>query len=277
MSAQPPEPSSALDQLRRQLRTPRAAGREYDFPPIRNFILDLMAEGRRKNIVHLFFQADITDLLSKSAAGTLNGASVTSVVASSLAREVEQFRDFNAYRVGKSRMVVFNDVDLSFTVEREVDGAVLPVPYIVRAANRKSAEQIHRELQAAKVAPIGAAGPMSALEKAFFLLPRFIRRIVWFFIRRDPWIFKQLAGTVGVTSIGMFAPGAVVGQPITPMTLTLCIGSTEKKVVMRDGVPVERAFIHLNLSVDHDIIDGGPLMRFVEALRKRLGEGGAAD
>ena len=269
----PPNPPSALAQLWAQLKTPRAPGRETGYPPIRNFILDLMAEGRRKNIVHVIFQADITDLLSRLAAATTDRTSVTSVVAAALAQVIEQHKHLNAYRVGKSRMVIFDDVDLSFTVEREVDGVLLPVPYIVRAANRKSVEQIHQELQAAKVAPIGATGPMSALEKSFFLMPNFVRRMVWFFIRRDPWMFKQLAGTVGVTSIGMFAAGAVVVQPITPMTLTLCIGSTERKVVMQDGGPVERAFIHLNVSIDHDIIDGGPLMRFVAALGKRLGEG----
>ena len=270
MTASPPEPPSILGQLRQQFNTPRAPGHETDYPPIRNFILDVMTEGRRKNIINLVFQADITDTLSRLAAGTDDEASVTSVVACALARVVEQNKDFNAYRRGTSRMVLFDDVDLSFTVEREVDGVLLPVPYIVRAANRKSVEQIHRELQAAKVAPIGEAGPMSALEKYFFLMPHFARRIVWLFIRRDPWKFKQLVGTVGVTSMGMFASGAAVVQPITPMTLTLSIGAIENKVVMQDGTPVERAFIHLNLGADHDLIDGAPLMRFAEAFGKRL-------
>lgn len=274
MSAPPPDPPSALDQLRQKFKTPRATGVESDYPPIRNFILDLMAEGRRKNIVHVFFQADITDLLARLAAVKSDRSTVTSVVAAALARAVGENRIFNSYRLGKSRLVAFDDVDLSFTVEREVDGTLLPVPYIVRAANLKSVEQIQQELREAKVAPIGAAGPMSALEKSFFTMPNFVRRIVWSYIRRDPYRFKLLAGTVGVTSIGMFTSGALVGQPITPMTLTLCIGSTEKKVVMMNGVPVERAFLHLNFSVDHDIIDGGPLIRFAEAFGKRLGESG---
>ena len=113
---------------------------------------------------------------------------------------------------------------------------------------------------------------ISALEKYFFLMPRFLRRLIWFFIRRDPYKFKQLAGTVGVTSMGMFASGAAVVQPITPMTLTLSIGAIERKAIMKDGVPIDRAFIHLNLGADHDIIDGAPLMRFADALGGKLRE-----
>ncbi|MEO8102686.1 MAG: 2-oxo acid dehydrogenase subunit E2 [Betaproteobacteria bacterium] len=272
MSATPPDPPSAISQLRQQFKTPRAAAVESAYPPIRNFVLDVMAEGRRKNIINLVFQADITGMLARLDAAQ-DDASITSVVSHALAQVVERNKDFNAYRLGKSRMVRFEDVDLSFTVEREVDGVLLPVPYILRAANRKSIEEIHRELQAAKVAAIGAGGPMSALEKTFFLMPHLLRRMVWHFIRRDPHKFKQLVGTVGVTSMGMFASGAAVVQPITPMTLTLSIGAIEKKVVMQDGVPAERAFIHLNLGADHDIIDGAPLMRFAEAFGKELQAG----
>jgi hypothetical protein len=165
---------------------------------------------------------------------------------------------------------MFDDIDLSFTVEREVDGAPLPLAWISRAANRKSVEALHAELQAAKVAPLGVDGPLSALEHWFFRLPDFIRRPVWRYIRSDPYVFKQLAGTVGVTSMGMFTRGAAVLLPISPMTLTLSIGATEKRTVITDDEALERRFIHLNLGADHDIIDGAPLMRFADALKDKL-------
>jgi pyruvate/2-oxoglutarate dehydrogenase complex dihydrolipoamide acyltransferase (E2) component len=57
------------------------------------------------------------------------------------------------------------------------------------------------------------------------------------------------------------------------MTLTLTIGSIEKKLVLQDGHVVERDVIHLNLSVDHDIIDGAPLMRFVDRFKRILLKG----
>ncbi len=273
-SPTPPQKPSAWAQLQNELKKPRASSKRIAYPPIRNFVLDLMAEGRRKNTINLAFEADISDARQRLSA-MAEPVSITSFVAKSLLLALAENPHMQAYRYGKSELVLFDDVDLSFTVERELDGALLPLAYISRAANRKSAAQLHAELQAAKVAPLGAAGPMSALEKTFFLLPIFIRRLVWRYIRSDPYVFKQLAGTVAITSMGMFVSGAAVMFPITPMTLTLSIGGIEKKLIMIDGLPVEREVIHLNLGADHDIIDGAPLMRFAEVFRKKL-EGAVA-
>jgi pyruvate/2-oxoglutarate dehydrogenase complex dihydrolipoamide acyltransferase (E2) component len=54
------------------------------------------------------------------------------------------------------------------------------------------------------------------------------------------------------------------------MTLTLSIGSIEKKLVMHNEQVVERDFIHLNVNVDHAVVDGAPLMRFVQRFKELL-------
>jgi hypothetical protein len=195
--------------------------------------------------------------------------SITSYVAKSFACAINDDKRMQAYRLGKSRLVVFDDIDLVFMVEREWEGEPLPVFSIVRAAQRKAAHEIHCELQAARESPLGIDGPMNALEMQFFLLPSFLRTALWFFVRRNPYWFKDVAGTAAVTSMGMFTSGATVGVPITPMTLSLCIGSIEKKLALVNGQVVERDVIHLNISVDHDIIDGAPLVRQKRFVRKR--------
>ena len=271
--ASPAKPASAWQQLRASLDRPPAPAREMPYPRIRNFVLDVMTAGRRKNTVNVMLQADVTEVLrhlARNAADEATRVSITAFMASALAKTIRAHPHVNAYRKGSGKLVVFDEVDLNFTVEREVDGALLPVPFIVRSAETKSATDIHRELQAAKVAPVGETGPMSALEKAFFLMPDFARRVVWFLMRRDPFLFKLMAGTVGVTSIGMYTDGGIIGIPITPMTLTLTIGGIEARLALVDGMPVERSFIHLNLSVDHDIIDGAPLVRFADAFKRQL-------
>jgi pyruvate/2-oxoglutarate dehydrogenase complex dihydrolipoamide acyltransferase (E2) component len=243
------------------------------YPRLRNFVLDVLAEGRRKNTIHLVLEADITGLkswLSGTANGNDRSVSLTAFIIHCFANTIDQDRRVQAYRTGKDRLMVFDDVDVSVMVEREWQGDTLPVVHIIRAANKKDPERINGELQAAKTAPLGAEGPMSALEKRFFLLPRPLRKIVWFMIRRDPYWFKELVGTVGVTSMGMFATGAAVVLPITPMTITLSIGSIGCRLALRDGEVVERETILLDLGADHDIVDGAPLMRFAEALRRTL-------
>ena len=266
----------ALSQLIAQFKMPTAEGEKRPFPRLRNFILDALAEGRRKKIAHVLFEADIGGVKNRLAEHRLRtGESVTltSYIAKGFACAIADDKRMQSYRLGRSHLIVFDDVDLTFLVEREWEGEALPVFCIVRAADRKTAHEINQELQAARETPLGTQGPMSALEMLFFLLPTVLRKSLWFFVRRNPYWFKDLAGTAAVTSMGMYTSGAAVGVPITPMTLTLTIGSIEKKLILQDGQVVERDVIHLNLSVDHDIIDGAPLMRFVDRFKKILLKG----
>ena len=260
-----------FSQLRDQLRMPSAPGKTYPYPKLRNFVLDVLAEGRRKPTIHVLFEADVDGIKEQLAELRARGGepvSMTSYIAKSFACAIAENKCMQAYRLGRSRLVVFDDVDIAFIIEREWEGDLCPVFFIVRAAQRKSVYEIHRELRAARDSPLGIGGPMSALEMQFFLLPGFLRKALWFFIRRNPYWFKDLAGTVGFSSVGMYTSGAANGVPITPMTITLSVGATEKKLVLEDGRPVERDVVHLNLSFDHSIIDGAPLMRFADRLKR---------
>jgi hypothetical protein len=265
-----------LSQLIDQLKMPHAPGKTHPYPRLRNFVLDVLAEGHRKHIAHIMVEAEIDGIKQRLAERRQRGqasVSMTSYVAKSFACAIEADKRVQAYRLGRSRLVAFDDVDLTFLVERQWEGAPIPVFYIVRAAQRKSAPEIHRELHAARTTPLATDGPMNALETQFFLLPRFLRKAVWFVIRRNPYWFKDVAGTAGVTSMGMYGSGTAAGIPITPMTLTLTIGTIEKKPALQDGQLVERDVVHLVLSVDHDIVDGAPLMRFIEQFKQLLRDG----
>ena len=267
-----------MSQLIALIRQPSSAATYRPYPRLRNFILDIMAEGRRKNIINLLLEADLTPMrlhLAQYAERNGERITLTTYIAKSLACAIDEDKSIQGYRHGKSRLVVFDDVDLSVMIERDIEGSTMPVTYIVRSSNRKSIREISQQLRSAKIAPIGETGPMNALDKQFFELPRLLRKMIWFQMRRDPHLFKQLAGTVGVTSMGMHTDGPAVVIPITPMTLTLSIGAVHKKLVLENGLAVERDFIQMNLGADHDIIDGAPLMRFADRFKQKLQSGSA--
>jgi pyruvate/2-oxoglutarate dehydrogenase complex dihydrolipoamide acyltransferase (E2) component len=239
------------------------------YPKLRNFILDVMAEGRRKHTINLLFEANLTPIRQQMTA-LGERVSMTAFIAHALAATVDEDKTMHAYRKGKSKRVIFDDVDLAIMVERDIDGHTMPINAIVRGANRKKALQVNSELQLAKTAELGQTGPLPALEKTFFELPTPLRKLIWFVIRNDPHLFKQVAGTVGVTAMGMHAAGPAVLIPITPMTLTLSIGAVTTRLILDHGVPVEREVLQMNLGADHDLIDGAPLMRFMTRFRQRL-------
>lgn len=258
------------------IRMPKVASKIRPYPKLHNFVADLVAEGRRKNIVQIVFEADFSSIrrrMTEYQNRTDESITVTTYIAKCFACAVARDKLLQAYRKGKSRLVVFDDIDLTFIIEREWEGNKLPVFHIVRAAQRKSLQEIHHELREAKEALLGADGPMRAFILQFFLLPGVVRKFGWFLLRNNPYWFKAMAGTVGVTSVGMHASGALVMLPITPMTLTLCIGGVEKKVVCQSGEFVERDVIHLNLSLDHEVVDGAPAVHLIERFKDMLQRG----
>lgn len=268
--------ASLMKQFIRLWKQPPAAGRIHPYPRLRNIILDIMAEGRRKNIVNLLLKVDVTTLcqeLDRLREAGLPRPTLTACIALVFARTIDQNRSLQAYRLGSNKVVVFDEVDLAMMVEREIDGHQLPIFHIIRSASQKRVDEIDQSLRHAKTAPLGGHGPLSRLEYCFFTLPTFLRRLVWWYIRRDPYLFKEVAGTVGVTSVGMLINGPAVGLPITPMSLTLSIGSLEQTWQLEHDQLIGRQFILLNLGADHDVIDGGPLVRFCDCFRATLESG----
>ena len=74
----------ALSQLITRLKTPNAEGEKLPYPRLRNFVLDVLAEGRRKNIIQVLFEADIgglKDRLAEHRLRTNEPVTITSYVA----------------------------------------------------------------------------------------------------------------------------------------------------------------------------------------------------
>ena len=71
----------------------------------------------------------------------------------------------------------------------------------------------------------------------------------------------------------MLGTGTIHAYPITPMTLTLAIGTIDEKLVEIEGQAVKRKYLNLTLAADHDILDGSPLTKFVERLKELIRSG----
>jgi pyruvate/2-oxoglutarate dehydrogenase complex dihydrolipoamide acyltransferase (E2) component len=85
--------------------------------------------------------------------------------------------------------------------------------------------------------------------------------------RRDPTILTSMAGTVGISSVGMFGKGHG-GWGISAGThvLDLVVGGTAQKLAEVDGRVEPRQLLSLTIILDHDIIDGAPAARFTRKL-----------
>ncbi len=89
---------------------------------------------------------------------------------------------------------------------------------------------------------------------------------------------KNLAGTVGLTAVGMFGKGAGWGiLPANAHPLWMTVGGIGEKPGVVDGHIAIRDYLSLTISFDHNIIDGAPAARFTERLKDLIESGYGLD
>lgn len=256
------------------------------FPPLQQQTIDWLELSHRRHTMHGLIEVDVTAARRairayRAQSGT--PLSLTTFLIYCLARAIDADKAMQAYRLGRRRQVLFADVDVSIMVEREVDGAKIPVPYIVRAANAKNLGQIQQEIKMAQEESPSAVAVHSLparLQSLFvrglsvwLVLPAALRRMVWTCALRNPYRRKRLTGTVGLTAVSMFGRG--IGWGIAPMahTLTLVVGGLARKPGVVGARIEAREYLCLTLTLDHDLIDGAPAARFVRRLTQLIESG----
>ena len=238
-------------------------------------------EGWRKNRFHTLIEIDVTDARKKIKSykeKTSNHISFTGWIVKCVAQTLSEHKELNAYRKGR-KIYYFDDVDIPIPVERKIGDEMVPMAYIIRDVNNKTLIEISKEISnVQKQTPDGKkqvfGDEFTPLERFAFHAPMIFKKLLIIILRRSPLLKKKHMGTLGVTSVGM--KGSIPGW-IIPMggttTMLFVIGSIVKKPsVVNDAIKI-REILHVTISVDHDLIDGGPLGRFTERLLELCAEG----
>ena len=242
------------------------------YPRSRQAIVDYLSVAQSQHSIHGLIEVDVSlprEFIREHKARTGESLSFTGFIIACLAQAVNENKTLNAYRLGRNRLVVFDEVDISTPVERQVNSQRIWTPYVIRAANRKTFWEIHQEIRAAQVEDAGAYSRMR-LSGSF---PNFVVRLFWKLLRRYPHMKKKYTGTVGITAVGMFGKGAGWGIPITNYTLQVTVGGIGAKPWVVDGRIEPRDVLSLTVSVDHDVVDGVPLARFVQRFKELIESG----
>lgn len=132
-------------------------------------------------------------------------------------------KDVHAYRDRRNRLIILDDVDVATEVERSVEGRNQVIITVTRAANRKSNREIHQEIRQAQARKVEEVEVVRA-NQWIGVIPVFIRRLVFRVLDRAPHLMNKIAGTVLVTSVGMFGRGAGWSIPMVSHTLSIIVG-----------------------------------------------------
>jgi pyruvate/2-oxoglutarate dehydrogenase complex dihydrolipoamide acyltransferase (E2) component len=233
--------------------------------------VDYMQMAGHRSNVHGLVEVDVTDARERIRSiedETGTKLSFTAFVVSCLAATVGEQPRVHRYRDWRGRLHEFEDVDVNVLVERETDGERIGRPHVIRDANRRTVRSIHDEIR--RVETDTTTRPQSGLATLARRLPGFLRRQIWRLPQLFPTRWKRLAGSVAVTSVGMFGTGQGWAISPTNYTLQLTVGGIGTKPRLIDGELRSREFLSLTVTFDHDVVDGAPAARFVQRLGERL-------
>lgn len=257
--------------ISQKARNPRKY-RIEPFPRARYAIVDYLSVAHSRHLVHALLEVDVTAprrAIREHELNTGEQFSFTAFIITCVARAVAENKHMHAYRLGRKELIVFDEVDVSLPVERDVRGHRIGTPHVIRAADTKTWEEIHRELRSVQAEGAGAYQRMEWSS----VLPRFLGRGFWRLLKRNPQLRKRIAGTVGLTAVGMFGSGSGWGIPISDSTLQITLGGIAEKPGVVDGQVAIREYLSLTVSVDHDVVDGAPAARFIQRLKELIEAG----
>jgi pyruvate/2-oxoglutarate dehydrogenase complex dihydrolipoamide acyltransferase (E2) component len=230
-------------------------------------------EGWKKHSTHALLELDVTQartILTQYKKTTKTSLSFTGWIVKCVAQAASEHPIINAYKQGKKKIIMFEDVDIPIPVEREINGDYIPMAYIIRQANKKSVEEISQEIRAILKESVDSqtqvlGKKLTRIERLALYSPSIIQKLIIWMVRRNGKFRKKYMGTIGVTAIGMKGhfPAWVVPLGGTVSALVVVGGITKKPGVINDKIQI-RDYLHLTLTTDHDLIDGGPLVRFTE-------------
>lgn len=252
-----------------------------DLAPSRRAWVNLLNLSWRTHCMYGLLEVDVTavrQFIAAHKARTGEALSFTGYLAYCLARAVAENTAVQAYLRNRRQLVVFDDVDVGLMVEHKTGETRALMGHVIRGANHKTYRQIHDEIRAVQSAPVPPGRGMPAWFRSAMLLPwplsTWVNALLGMVMSRNPTIPVSMAGTVDLTSVGMFG-GGHSGWGLTPTgaSLGLVVGGIAWKPAIVEGRIEPREILNLTVVFDHDVVDGAPATRFVRRLVELIESG----
>ncbi len=255
--------------------------RRIPFPFERRFVVDSLILGESKHAIHGLVDVDVTRARRRVRASA-DDLSWTAFVVACVARSVAKHPRVHALQSLRGDLVILDRVDVCTFVEIEVGGRTYPMPLVLAGAEQRSVADLSREIRAAQRTPRAShTMPSNRPMQLIGRIPGRVRRLAMRAFVGAPTLMGPRTGTVAVTAVGMFGRGAGYGIPFpTVHSLGVTIGGIVERPRFADAHEdrIERGeFMQLTISVDHNVVDGGPAARFTSDLVALLETGELLD
>ena len=247
--------------------------RSQKIPRSRIATFDIFAIGLSKHHINAMLEFDVTESRSKLRDLRKTGINISfnawliKVIGSVLQKNPEAA----AYFYSKKKLIIFNDINVSLLIEKKVNNTKVPIPIVIEKVNEKTAIEITREIEQGKSQELQSNDIVlrkqsTFYERLYYYLPGFLRRLFWKILLKRPESAFKTMGNVAITSVGMIGKinGWFIHKSVHPISFG--VGSILKKPVVFENAVKIREILNMTILVDHDVIDGAPMVRFLDDL-----------
>lgn len=250
------------------------------FPKSRIATNDVCSIGLQKHHITALIEIDVSESREKikQYKKKNNKISFTAWLIKVISKTIKDYENVTAYLKGKRKVIIFNDINVSIAVEKDLNGHKIPIPLIIEKANERSIESITKQINDARDQnltdnDIVLQNKSNRLERFYYILPGFIRRFFWRYLIRHPHFAFGKMGNIAITSIGMMGKANGWFIPISVHPICFGIGKIAKKpIVVNDKIEI-RKILNITVLLDHDVIDGAQMARFISNLSDNIEKG----
>jgi len=249
-------------------------------PKSRIATFDVYSMGLLKHHVSALLEFDVTETRQKLSKLRKNDTNISfnAYLIKAISRALEKYPDASSFLFSKKKLITFNDHNISFLVEKQIGGRKVPLPMVLEKVNLKSALEVSREIENVKNQAVTKKNIVldkrsKLYERLYYHLPGFLRKIIWRYIINHPRLAFEKMGNVSVTSLGMMGKinGWFIHRSIHPISFG--ISSILKKPAVVDNEIKIREILNMTILIDHDVIDGAYMVRFLKELTRNIEKG----
>lgn len=250
------------------------------FPKSRIATIDICEIGKKKHHVSAFLEIDVSVAREKIKVYKKDIGKISFIawLIKVIAHTLSNYSEITAFKYGKQKTIIFEDINISFLIEKEINGEHVPLPVIIEKANMLEIEAITNQINNSKEEAllenqIVIQKRTTHIERLYYYLPGFIRIAIWKYLLNHPKIAFAKMGNVAISSLGMY--GRINGwfTPISIHPICFGLGSIIKKPVVINDKIVIREIMNISVIMDHDVVDGASMAKFIGVLIKNIDKG----
>ena len=169
-------------------------------PRSRIATFDIFSVGLNKHHIIALLEFDVTESRIKLHEIRRTGLNISfnAWIIKVIGTVLQKHPEASAYLYGKNKLMIFNDINISILVEKNINGKRVPIPVVIESTNMKTALEIGEIIENAKAMELSEDEIVinkkpDFSERVYYYMPGFLRRAVWRFMLRNPKIaYKKL-------------------------------------------------------------------------------------